>query len=265
MNSDALSSRLTGALLGRRLECHETLPSTGDRARELLDQLGPAAHGAVVTADRQTAARGRMGRTWYTAPGRSLALTVALWPGGDPSHYGVLPLAAALAVRAALAESGVAARLKWPNDVFAGGRKIAGVLLEGRFSGEEPRGLTLGIGVNLGQSREEFPEELREVATSVRAEGGIVPEAERFAADLLNALDPLVREAIASPSTVVESAREAWVHRLGEALAVESGSSRREGRFAGVGPGGELLLETAAGVVAFHSGEVSHLRPGGTP
>jgi len=265
MNPSLLSSRLTTSLLGRRLECHEVLPSTGDRARELLDQLGPAAHGAVVLAGRQTAGRGRLGRSWHTSPGLSLALSVALWPGGDASGFGVLPLAAALAVREVLAPTGVAALLKWPNDLVVGGRKIAGVLLEGRFSGETHQGLTLGIGVNLGQSREQFPEELRVLATSVAAEGGTVPEVERFATELINRLDPLLLEALAAPAAIVEKARGAWVHRSGEPLVVESGSARREGRFAGVGPGGELLLETGLGLEVLHSGEVVHLRPGGTP
>lgn len=265
MNQALLSSLLVGERLGRRLECYPALASTGDRARELLDQLGPAAHGAVVTADRQTAGRGRMGRTWHTAPGKSLALTVALWPGTDPAGFGVLPLAAALAVQESLAETGVTALLKWPNDVLVGQRKIAGVLLEGRFSGDEQHGLTLGIGVNVSQSREEFPEEIRDLATSIFAEAGAVPELERFAADLLNALDPLLAEALAAPASVVERARGRWAHRVGQPLTLQVGTARREGRFAGVGPGGELLLETERGVEAVHSGEVSRLGPGGAP
>lgn len=261
MNADALLQQLTCHELGRRLECQETLPSTNDRAREFLDLFGPAAHGAVVVADRQTAGRGRMGRSWYSQPGSSLSLSVALWPGGEPSGFGTIPLAAALAVREALKGCGVAAGLKWPNDVLVGGRKVAGVLLEGRFSGDEHRGMALGIGVNLAQKREEFPAEFRAGATSVLAETGVTPDAVAFAAALLNALEPLLERAQSDPAGLVASAATAWVHRLGEAMVLETGGGRLEGRFAGVGPEGELRLETPRGVMSLVSGEVVHVRP----
>lgn len=265
MNQDALVARLTCEHLGRRLECHDSLASTNDRARELLDLFGHAAHGAVVVADRQTAGRGRLGRSWFSEPGRSLTLSVALWPGGEPRGFGTIPLAAALAVREALRPLGAQALIKWPNDVLVKGRKVAGVLLEGRFSGEEARGLALGIGVNLAQRAEVFPEEFRAGATSVLAETGAAPDATAFAAGVLNALEPLLARALADPAGLVGWAVSAWAHAPGETLAVETGAGRVVGRFAGVSAKGELRLETPSGVVSLCSGEVARVRPGEAP
>ncbi len=265
MNADRLADNLQSVLLGRRLECHEKLTSTNDRARELLDLFGPAAHGAVVTADLQTAGRGRLGRLWHGTAGRSLAMSVALWPPAAAVGLTCVPLAAALAVRASLARCGVEALLKWPNDLLVGGRKIAGVLLEGRFGGDGHKGLALGIGVNLGQASAEFPPELAGSAVSVREITGEAPDPERFAADTLLHLEPLLKLSLANPPALVALARDAWAHPVGTPLAVTAGSEVIEGRFDGVGSEGELRLRTGTGLRVVRQGDVEQVRPGGAP
>jgi BirA family biotin operon repressor/biotin-[acetyl-CoA-carboxylase] ligase len=112
------TARLGAQRLGQRLVVRESTASTNDDAWEALGALGD---GAVVLALEQTQGRGRAGRRWEHAPGRGLALSVALHPGCDVRQAGMIPLAAGLAVVQACHALGVpAARLKWPNDVQVG-------------------------------------------------------------------------------------------------------------------------------------------------
>jgi BirA family biotin operon repressor/biotin-[acetyl-CoA-carboxylase] ligase len=147
--------------------------STSDRARELA--IAGAPHGTLVTAARQTAGRGRQGRTWSAPPGAALLMSLVLRDA--PS---LLPLVAAVAVAEAC---GPRAQIKWPNDVLLDGGKVAGILAEGRPS----EGWTvLGIGVNVAVAPQELPPELHATAATL---GRSRSEVEPFLGTLLAELD----------------------------------------------------------------------------
>lgn len=140
------------------------------RRRAERDPLGP---GTVVVAASQTAGRGRLGRSWYSPPGLGLYLSVLLRPEGAPDLAPRLTLVGALAVCTTCRDlHGVDAGIKWPNDVLAAGRKIAGILAEARAVGARAGDLVLGVGVNANHTPKDFPEALRERATSLRAASG---------------------------------------------------------------------------------------------
>jgi BirA family biotin operon repressor/biotin-[acetyl-CoA-carboxylase] ligase len=145
-----------------------------------------AADGTAVVAESQAAGRGRRGRTWLDEAGASLLVSVLLRPRLPAVRLPLLSLATAVAVAETLASvAGVPARLKWPNDVVAGGRKIAGILLESRL-GTAPL-VVIGVGVNLAQRT--FPSALEERATSVVLETGRDVDREAVLSALLDALD----------------------------------------------------------------------------
>jgi BirA family biotin operon repressor/biotin-[acetyl-CoA-carboxylase] ligase len=173
--------------LGRTLIARAEVESTNDVAWEALAQN--AGEGVTVVADAQTRGRGREGRRWHLAPGRGLALSVALFQGCDGPGPGTVPLAAGLAMSRAAQRLGLAARLKWPNDVLAGTRKLCGILCESRRVGGNDA-VVIGVGVNVHEQRDDFPPELREIATSFAMEGRRVTR-EQVAAEFLNALEPL--------------------------------------------------------------------------
>ena len=120
--------------LGEPREHYETVTSTNERARQLAETGAP--HGALVTADEQTAGRGRQGRSWVTPRGQAIAASIVLRDYDD-----LLPLRAGLAVADVV---GPSALVKWPNDVWLDGRKVAGILVEAR---SDPGWAVLGIGV----------------------------------------------------------------------------------------------------------------------
>ena len=263
MNQALLLAHYSPTWLGTRLECHGVIPSTNDRARRLLEELGPNAHGAVVIAKGQSAGRGRHGRVWESPPGLCLALSAALWVEFPPERLPLLPLAGSLAVARALKNAnGIEAALKWPNDVLCGGRKISGALLEARWSGDELAGLVLGFGVNLNQAREDFPPELRENSTSAFLETGRPVELEPFAAALLGELEPLLETSLPDPAVLVGECEPHWAHRAGDALEVSWSGGVHRGRFLRVGPDGSLALEEGGRTVEVLYGEVRNLRSG---
>ena len=159
--------------LGDPREHHETIGSTNDRARELAEQ--GAAHGTLVTAGEQTAGRGRQGRSWATPPGTAIAASLVLTEFDD-----LLPLRAGLAVADVAGEG---ALVKWPNDVWIDGRKIAGILAESR---SEPRWAVLGIGVNVAVDVDALPPDAAAVAGSL---GKSAEDVEPTLSALLSALE----------------------------------------------------------------------------
>ena len=143
--------------------------STNARARELVEAEAP--HGTVVTADAQTAGRGRQGRSWTAPPGKALLYSAILRPL-DERHL-LLPLSVPLAVCEVAEElaPAIECQIKWPNDVWVDGRKLAGVLIEAK---PQDGWAVIGVGLNLSITRKEFPPELRDTAVSILGafEGG---------------------------------------------------------------------------------------------
>jgi len=138
--------------------------STNERARELVEAGAPG--GTVVTASEQTAGRGRQGRIWTAPEGKALLYSAVLRPLGE--RHLLLPLAVPLAVCAA-AESlrpGIECQVKWPNDIWLEGRKLAGILIEAK---PQEHWAVIGIGLNLTIAPEEFPPDLRQPAVSLFA------------------------------------------------------------------------------------------------
>jgi BirA family biotin operon repressor/biotin-[acetyl-CoA-carboxylase] ligase len=138
----------------------------------------------VVIADSQRRGRGRRGRAWHDAPGASLLMSIVLRPRLEVTMWPTLSLAAAVAVASALARvAEIETRVKWPNDVLARGRKLAGILLESRL-GTAPSAVVIGIGINLAQRT--FPSGLTGRATSLALETGVAPDREHVLAAVLD-------------------------------------------------------------------------------
>ena len=213
--------------------------STNERAKRLA--LEGAPHGTLVTATEQSAGRGRQGRTWSAPAGHALLMSLVL---RDPPR--LLPLAAAVAVAEV---AGASAQIKWPNDVLIAGRKVAGILVEGR---PQERWGVLGIGVNVAVRVEDLPAELHGTAGTL---GRTPRDVEPVLRDLLHGLERWL-------AATEEAVLRTWRSRdalLGEPVRWASG----EGTGEGVDADGRLLVRTAAGEQkALDAGEVHLARKG---
>jgi BirA family biotin operon repressor/biotin-[acetyl-CoA-carboxylase] ligase len=245
--------------LGQVLHCYEEIGSTSDRAKELAEE--GAEHGEVVIAESQTAGRGRRGRTWVSPPRRNVHLSVVLRPDLPPARAPELTLVASVAVCDALRQAGVAAGIKWPNDVLASGRKIAGILTELAADPDRVQWVVLGVGVNVNARAEDFPPELRGEATSVLIERGQAAPRALFAAALLTTLEDWIDRHAEEGFAPV---RDAWRARnvtLGREVLVRADGRDVEGRAEDLDDTGALLVATPAGIERIVSGDVKLLRP----
>jgi BirA family biotin operon repressor/biotin-[acetyl-CoA-carboxylase] ligase len=239
------TARLTTRRLGRTLLVRAEAESTNDEAWAALS--GGLPDGVAVVADAQRRGRGRAGRGWTHAPGLGLALSVALVLGCDVRQAGVVPLAAGLAVAEALARRGLEPRLKWPNDVLAGGRKLAGVLCELRRLPAGSDAVVIGIGVNVRQRDADFPPELRGRATSLALAGADVA-VEDVAADVLDALEPRWTQLQEGDRAALLDAWGARAAFWGEPVSVRTPAGPVRGVAQRLDPDGGLVLRLESGV-----------------
>jgi BirA family biotin operon repressor/biotin-[acetyl-CoA-carboxylase] ligase len=231
--------KLATAALGQVHEHHASIGSTNDRA--LAWARAGAPHGAMVTADEQTAGRGRQGRRWVSPAGEGLYASVVLRPAqGWSPRWAALGLAVGLGVREGLAGWLPELKLKWPNDLLVGGRKLAGVLCETRWQGSAPD-VVIGFGVNVLQR--ELPAELR--ATSVVREmaDGTCPSRQEVLAAVLLGLEAVLAGFFAGGFAAIRGGYERHSAVIGRALMV--------GGIAAVGEGfdedGALRVRPEAG------------------
>jgi BirA family biotin operon repressor/biotin-[acetyl-CoA-carboxylase] ligase len=233
-------------LTGVRIAAYGELDSTNSEARRLAQAGEPGP--LWITAERQTAGRGRRGRVWDSAPG-NLAATLLLRPEAPIAIVGQLSFVAALAVAemAALFAPQAAISVKWPNDVLAEGRKLAGILLEAG-----PGWLAIGIGVNLAS----FPQGTAFPATSL-AQLGLAPPTPDDALSVLAAR--FAHWYALWMAEGFETVRAAWLARaggLGLPIRARLPHETREGVFEGIDSAGALLLNEQGLVSAIAAGEV---------
>jgi len=258
--------RLRALLAARGLEWpaeieHAALsPSTNDRLKQRA--RARAAEWTVVLADAQTAGRGRQGRRWSSPPG-NLYLSVLLRPAPPGARWSVLPLAAGLAVAEALAAEGLEARLKWPNDVMVGERKVGGILAEATSGADGLESVVLGVGINLALRPPDLPPDVAASVTCAAEELARAVDRVVIAAAVLVRLTvwyhALARE---GPQVVQAAWRARAVPWWGRAVEAQSGGRRLRGIARDLDEGGALILELEDGTRAvLHSGEVREVRP----
>jgi BirA family biotin operon repressor/biotin-[acetyl-CoA-carboxylase] ligase len=250
-SSKALRDGLTTSFVGRRLEYRGALVSTQDLARELARAGVP--EGTVVLAGRQTAGRGRLGRS-FVSPRGGLYFTIVLRPALE--YLRPLPIVAALAVARGLEQvAGLRTALKWPNDVLVSGRKVCGILVESELSGQAVNYVLLGIGVNVNTDMSAYPE-IAAIATSAAAEAGRQVSREALAAAVLNKLEELYLAAQAGQR--VQDEWRARLETLGRPVRVTYGQITEAGLAEDVDSDGSLILRRPDGSrVTIAAGDVT--------
>ena len=228
--------------------------STQAEACRLLEAGEPA--GFVVTADAQTAGRGREGRSFHSPVGGGLWLSVTALTRRPPAESPAFPVAMAVAAAEALeATAGLGVSLRWPNDLMVGRLKIGGVLADSR-PGPEGSRLVLGLGVNL--ALENFPQELLGVATSAALLGNQIPTPDELLAALLPRLDAfLATLEVGRPDTLLKRWR-GRCRTLGRKVSLKVGAETVDGILEDLSLS-DLVLKTPAGQRRIPSGHVARL------
>lgn len=249
-----LKPRLETRVIGGDIIHYDEVASTADVARDLAESGAP--EGTVVIAERQTAGRGRLGRTWLTTPGTSIALSVVLYPPLPPAQVPLLSLAAGLAAAAAVkTTTGAEAGLKWPNDIYLEGKKVGGVLLEMAAELDRVKWVTAGIGLNV--SSDFSGTELKGSATSLAA--GLGREVSRLdtAAALLNEFDRLYGLALEGELAPISEGFRSLDMLYGHDVEVRDGSRLVSGEASGIDDSGHLLVRSSGAIIAIAGGEAT--------
>jgi BirA family biotin operon repressor/biotin-[acetyl-CoA-carboxylase] ligase len=232
------------AILGRRVVHLDTVGSTMDVAAALAAAGEP--EGTAVLAEAQTSGRGRADREWHSPHGAGILCSVVLRPRIEPRRLAVLPLIAGVAVAEAIeVEAGLSCHLKWPNDIWIDGRKIAGVLTTARSG---PAGLDyviLGIGINVHNRAVDLPTGATSllVATQRRFDRSTI------LVTLLDRLDEGYRAFVGAGGGANLAGWRARAALVGEPVVVDTGPERRAGTMLGIADHGGQLLERADGAV----------------
>lgn len=169
ISADSIKDSIRNNLIAKKIFAFEKLSSTNEFAKRLA--ADHANNGALIITEEQTRGRGRGRRKWYSPPGTGLWFSIILQPKLTPEKLGIVSILAAVSVAESIETvTTLRSHLKWPNDILINKKKACGILLETESIGNNIAYVVLGIGVNVNQSKEDFPYDLQKVATSLRIE-----------------------------------------------------------------------------------------------
>lgn len=256
LSESELKSRIHTEWAGKQvLFLKETMTTNAD-AKRLAEEGAP--HGTLVVADRQSAGRGRRGRSWESPAGTSVYMTIALKPDFAPAKASMLTLVMALAVAEAVTEvTGLEAGIKWPNDIVVNRKKICGILTELSMEADYIQSVVIGVGINTNQ--ESFPEEIKATATSLYLEKGEKISRAELIAAVMKHFEHYYE--LFTQKEELSLFREAYEKRLVNRnckVRVLDPKGDFEGTAEGITDTGELLVRLAdKSVVQVYAGEVS--------
>ena len=233
-----------------------TIDSTNTRAKELAAQGAP--HGTVLIADSQTGGRGRMGRSFHSPAGSGIYLSMLLRPGCPAKDLMHLTCATAVAAADGIqASTGLRPGIKWTNDLVVGQRKLGGILTELSLDSQgNVDYAVIGIGINCNQQAEDFPDDIRQIATSLAAATKKTIDRATVIAHILVALQKMSENL--SDATATLTRYRADCITIGKEISLVRGDETRHGKALDVDNNGALVVEFSDGQIqAVQSGEVS--------
>ena len=242
---ELLKKRLAQSIFSSHIHYYPSIDSTNAVAKALAGQGAP--EGTLVVTEEQIAGRGRRGRSWVSPAGANLLFSVLLRPPMEGERVFVLTMVLALAgVKAVQKVAAVEAMIKWPNDLYVGTKKLAGVLTEFAVRGKQVDWVVPGMGINVAW-RPDAPEQGGVPATSLLEETGQRVSRNELLLELLTEFEGLYKEVVAGN---MEGLYEEWNRNclvLGKAVVVATEKERIEGKALRIDDCGALILEDAEG------------------
>lgn len=252
-----ITDRTEHSAFGRSYRYYDEIESTNVETKSLANSGAP--EGTVVIAECQTAGRGRLGRRWVSPAGKGLLFSVLLRPTLPMEDAHLLTLVAAAAAAEAIeALSGVAVKIKWPNDLFIGDRKVGGILMEVSGEQDEVDWVVVGVGVNVNTEYSELPVALRRTATSLKMITGHEVDRSDLLAGLLLALETHYADAASGGFERALSAFRERDYLLTRSISMQTREGPVVGEARGIDDRGALLVQMPQRHIRrFHSGDVS--------
>lgn len=239
---------LTTKRIGQSITYEASIPTTQELAHRFAREDAPEGH--VVIADKQTAGKGRMGRVWQSPDGTSVSMSIILRPKIAPQHAPQLTLLAAVSVVLAIKKvTGLPLEIKWPNDILYKGKKIVGILTEMQSEPDCIHSVIIGIGMNVNEKVEQFPEEIRDVATSLAIAIGQEVNRAKVVRTVFEELERLYDQYLLEGFTPIKQLWEQFAISLGKRITARTLQGTLHGIAKGITDAGVLLLEDDNGIV----------------
>jgi len=243
LNQESIQKSLAGEFFGHKLYYFSETGSTNDEAFSL--GIAGAPEGTVVIADSQNKGKGRMQRVWHSPAGANIYTSIILIPQIQLSKASQIPILAGVAVAETLNKyCPEKVHLKWPNDVLIGGKKVCGILAQIKISKEAIDFVVLGIGINVNLSREQFPQDIKEIATSLLIETGCKISRLELIISLYENLAKCYKQLQQKGFGQI---KEKWLRltpMIGQTVQVMFKDEMIEGKAAGLDEDGSLILLT---------------------
>lgn len=242
LSNNPILSKLQTKWLGQALHTFQEVDSTQGIAQKLAREGCPS--GTVVIADRQLAGKGRMGRVWYSPPEKGIWMSVILRPEIPVTSAPQLTLLASVAILKGMTKvTGLDIGIKWPNDLLIQNRKLAGILTELSAEPDHINHVIVGVGINVNHSLEDFPDELKEIATSLLIEGKQEVDRNELIVTILKEWEDLFELYLAHGFGPIKTLWEAYTVSLGKEVIARTMRGEYRGKALGINDEGVLLLE----------------------
>lgn len=251
-----LESRMQTVWAGKNLVYLDTVDSTNNYAKKLAEE--GAAHGTLVVADVQSGGKGRRGRTWVTPSGTTIAMSIVVRPPIRPEKASMLTLVIGMAAVRAIAEvTSLTAQIKWPNDLVIEGKKLSGTLTEMSTDLEGIHYVIIGTGINANIG--EFPEEIRETATSLQIALGRPVDRGAIICACMRALEEYYEKFLQTQDmSLLKEEYQGMLANMNQDVRVLEPGNEYDGIARGIDERGQLLVERRDGrVEKVYAGEVS--------
>ncbi len=243
--------------LGQTIHFQEEVTSTQKIAHQLAHE--GAKEGTLVVAELQTAGRGRMDRTWFSPKGTGVWMSLILRPPIPPQKTPQLTLLSAVAIAQAIQEvTGLVPDIKWPNDILMNGKKCVGILTELQADPDRVHSVIIGMGLNVNHEREQFPEEIRDIATSLAIEKGEKINRARLIQEVMLKLETLYRQYLQHGFMPIKLLWEGYAISIGKEITARTLNGTIRGWARGITEEGVLILEDHDGAIHYiHSADIS--------
>jgi len=256
VSANEIQLGLKTEVLGKNIYYEEEVTSTQKIAHRLA--YDGVQEGALVVAELQTAGRGRLDRTWYSPKGTGIWMSLILRPPIPPQKAPQLTLLAAVAIVQAIQEvTGIVPDIKWPNDILINGKKCVGILTELQAEPDQVQSVIMGMGINVNHTKDQFPEELQSIATSLAIEKGEQINRARLIQEILLKIETLYRQYLKHGFRPIKLLWEGYAVSIGKEITARTLHGSVRGKALGITEEGVLVLETQDGTIHhIHSADI---------
>lgn len=246
VSPDEIRLGLKSKVIGQSIHYYESIDSTQQVAKQL--SLSHAKEGTVVIAEEQTKGRGRLSREWHSPLNSGIWLSLIVRPNIPIMNTPQLTLLTAVAVVQAIRKVvHVSAYIKWPNDILIHGKKIAGILTELQAEADKVEAVIIGIGINCNQSKDDFPDELKEIATSLKIESGEMIDRAKIIQELFYTFENLYHLYLKEGFSPIKLLWTEYTNTLGKTITARTLKGTITGKALGITDMGVLELEDEMG------------------